>query len=95
MSALDVCGMCAVVALHWGRSNKLPLWDMYMRNLTMTTGMVDARMVIPKLLELGRTGKLNARPVISTVASWSDAPEALIEKCSKVVVHRPPLELAT
>lgn len=64
---------------------------MYARNLTLQTGMVDARMMIPELLELGKTGKLDARSVVSTAASWRDAPEALLEGATKVVIERPRL----
>lgn len=91
MAALTVCGTCTIVAFHWGKTTPVPLWDTYARNLNIQTGLVDARTVLPKLLALGKSGTLPARAVVSTVASWSDAPEALLESSSKVVIERAPL----
>lgn len=88
VSALAVCGTCTVVAFHWGKSTPLPLWDMYARNVNIQTGMVDARTVLPKLLALGASGRLDVRPIISSVASWSDAPVALLQASTKVVIER-------
>lgn len=93
MKALSVCGTCTVVALHWAKTSKLPLWDMYARNLNLQTGLVDARSHLPELLQLASTGKLDARSVVTTVASWSDAPDALVAKSTKVVIERPQLAL--
>ncbi len=88
LKALSVCGTCTVVALHWSRRTPIPLWDMYSRNINVQTGLVDARTVVPDVIALGRTGRLDLQTPISIVASWSDAPDALLARSTKVVVHR-------
>jgi threonine dehydrogenase-like Zn-dependent dehydrogenase len=94
LSALAVCGTCSIVGLHFRKGTRLPLWDMYARNTNITTGLVDARAVLPEVLNLGKFAKFNPHAVVSTVASWSDAPEALLESSTKVVIERPKLEFS-
>jgi alcohol dehydrogenase len=91
LSALSVCGTCSIVALHWRKGTPLPLWDMYARNINVTTGLVDARTVLPQVLALAQTGRFNPRSVVSRVASWADAPDALLEASTKVIIERPQL----
>lgn len=88
LAALETCGTCTISALHFAKKSPLPLWDMYSRNLRIITGMPAARVLLPEVLELALTGRLEAAKVVTRVASWEEAPEAMSEATTKVVVSR-------
>jgi alcohol dehydrogenase len=64
-------------SLH--RSARIPTLQMYARNVTLHFGRAHARALIPEVLELLASGRLDPRRVISNVARLEDAPRALAE----------------
>ena len=64
-------------SLH--RSARIPTLRMYGRNVTLHFGRTHARALMPAVLELLAAGRLDPRPVITTVAPLQDAPKALGE----------------
>jgi hypothetical protein len=47
-----------------------------------------ARPVIPPILELVAVGRLRPQLMTSATATWDDAPEALLEPTTKLVISR-------
>jgi len=68
----------------------LPLWEMYKRDVTFSTGSASVSPHLPKVLELLRCGHIHPERVMTTHA-WADAPEALLEPDMKPVIVRPRL----
>jgi threonine dehydrogenase-like Zn-dependent dehydrogenase len=73
-----------------GEEVALPLLEMYTRGVTLVTGRVDARAVIPHALELVVEGRLHPEAVTDAVVDWDDAPQALVERPVKMVFRRTP-----
>ena len=69
----------------------VPLWEMYKRDVTFSTGKPSTRPFIPTVLELCRCGKLHPERVVSKIIPWEDATEGLIEPSLKPVVARQPI----
>jgi alcohol dehydrogenase len=84
-------GTCTGVGFYFGRGTRLPLWKMYMKSSTLRIGVSHARAVLPALMSLLADRRFDPGKVNSLVADWSDAPRALLEPSTKVVVHRAPL----
>jgi alcohol dehydrogenase len=71
-------GICSSVG-SFHASTRIPIVQMYVRNVTLHVGRTHARALIPKVLELMLDGRLAPERVISTVAPLDDAPRALRE----------------
>lgn len=71
-------GVCSSAgSLH--RTARIPLLRSYGHNLTVHISRVNARAVIPEVLQLISAGSLRPETVTTTVASIEDAPAALRE----------------
>jgi len=68
-----------------------PLWDMYERDVTFSTGRPSTQAFIPTVLDLCRRGLLHPERVVSRIIPWEDALEGLVEPSLKPVVARQPL----
>lgn len=72
----------------------LPLWDMYLRDVTFSIGSASVTPHLPKVLELLRCGHIHPERVM-TVYDWQDAPGVLAQDDMKPVIVRPRLMTAT
>ena len=84
-------GVCTVAGFFPRKSTAIPMFTLYAKKLTLATGVIDARTFIPEVLRLVETGAFDPGALTTTLASWDDAPQAMLEDSVKVVVHRPPL----
>jgi alcohol dehydrogenase len=66
----------------------VPLLDMYRTGMTFMTGRVNAREAIPSVLRLVQEKKLRPELFTTLVAGWEDAPQAMMERTTKVVIKR-------
>jgi len=66
----------------------LPLWDMYLRDVSVAIGIGSVGAHIPAVLELARCGHIHPERLMS-VHPWEDAPTALVGPDIKPVVVRP------
>jgi threonine dehydrogenase-like Zn-dependent dehydrogenase len=80
------CGTCTSVGIYWQNDTPLPLLEMYDRAVTFTTGSPQARPAIPEVLELVAAGKLEPERITTRVVSFGEAPEALTERYTKLVM---------
>jgi alcohol dehydrogenase len=62
--------------------------DMYTTGVPFRTGRVDARPIIPELVALVAADRLHPQLVTTTVVGWEDAPAAMLDLPTKVVVSR-------
>jgi threonine dehydrogenase-like Zn-dependent dehydrogenase len=88
-------GTCTGVGFYLRRGTPLPLWKMYMNSSTLRVGVSHPRADLPAVLALIQEGLFHPETLSTLVADWNDAPRALLEHSTKVVVHRPSLGLAS
>jgi threonine dehydrogenase-like Zn-dependent dehydrogenase len=66
----------------------LPLYELYSRSVHLHVGIGQARPAIPALLDLVASGRLRPHLITSATAAWQDAPQALLEPTTKLVISR-------
>jgi alcohol dehydrogenase len=87
-------GICTGVGFYFMRKAALPLMQMYMNSSTLHIGVSHPRADLPRLLAFLQTGKFKPEKITTLVADWDDAPRAFLERTTKVVVERDPLNSA-
>jgi alcohol dehydrogenase len=84
----DPGGVCTTVAFVPEPATPVPLFEMYTNGIEFRTGRVMARSLIPEILELTAAGGLHPDRVTSKVVAWEDAPDAVAEPETKLIVTR-------
>ena len=79
-------GVCTDTGLFQGKV-EMPLLPMYTRGVRFVTGRVNARAVIPAVLELIGSGR-DLGPAVDRVAPWDDAPAVWPTMIGKTVFTR-------
>jgi alcohol dehydrogenase len=79
-------GTCTSVAIYFEPETPVPLLELYTRGCTLHTGRVHARAVIPEVLALVAAGRLDPALVTSAVVGFDDAPAALAEPPTKLIL---------
>ncbi|MGL1884991.1 MAG: alcohol dehydrogenase catalytic domain-containing protein [Reichenbachiella sp.] len=82
-------GICTIVGYYFKKGTSLPLMQMYANDSTFHTGISHPRATLPDVLSLIATKKFQPEKVTTLLAKWEDAPEAFLERTTKVVVYRP------
>jgi alcohol dehydrogenase len=83
----DWGGRCTSIAQLTPEA-QLPLLELYTRGVHLHIGRAMARPDIPAILDLVAAGRLRPHLVTSATAGWDDAPEALLEPTTKLVLTR-------
>lgn len=89
LRATGPCGTCTCTAgaVHRKQPPAIPLYEMYLRSVTLRTGWVSTRPLIADAAGSVLSGAV--RPLdVATIVPWEQAPEALREPFTKVVVAR-------
>lgn len=87
--ALAPGGHCSCIGIIFD-DPKIPLFSMYLRDVTFSVGLCSVRPHMPKVLDLVATGQCDPMS-LTTVVSTEEAPDALVAHAGKVVVVRPRL----
>jgi threonine dehydrogenase-like Zn-dependent dehydrogenase len=80
-------GVCTDTGIYYQGAVEMPLLSMYTRGLQFVTGRVNARAVIPEILEL-ITAQCDLAPAVDRVVAWDDAPHAWPAMTGKTVFTR-------
>ncbi len=80
-------GVCTDTGIYYQPTVEMPLLAMYTRGVKFVTGRVNARVVIPHVLELLAAG-LDLSPAVDRVVAWEDAPSAWPAMTGKTVFTR-------
>jgi threonine dehydrogenase-like Zn-dependent dehydrogenase len=80
-------GVCTDTGIYPEHKVEMPLLPMYTRGVQFITGRVNARTVIPRVLELLTAG-LDLSPAVDQVVPWDDAPSAWPAMTGKTVFTR-------
>jgi threonine dehydrogenase-like Zn-dependent dehydrogenase len=81
-------GVCTNVNIYFEPETPLPLFEMYTRGIRLHTGRVNSSVALPQVLELVTGGRLDPAAVTSRVVSFDEAPAALADPPTKLVVAR-------
>jgi alcohol dehydrogenase len=88
LSATASCGTCTSVSGGATASAKLPLQAMYLKGVRYEISRVHASATAPAVLDLVSAGRLDPGAIITRVATFDEAPEAMVEPAVKIVfVH--------
>jgi threonine dehydrogenase-like Zn-dependent dehydrogenase len=80
-------GVCTDTGIYYQGKVELPLLPMYTRGVRFVTGRVNARAVIPEIIEL-LTAQCDLAPAVDRVVAWEDAPRAWPAMRGKTVFTR-------
>jgi threonine dehydrogenase-like Zn-dependent dehydrogenase len=92
--ALRPGGVVVGTGYYLAPGTKVPVMDMYATSATLKVGVSHVRPVLPELLDFVAATGFPAEQVTSLLADWDDAPEAYAAHTTKLVLHRPPLDLS-
>jgi alcohol dehydrogenase len=79
-------GTCTSVGIYWEPTTPVPLLEMFIRGITFITGRPSARTTMPGVLDLVASGAIKPELVTSKVVTFDEAPEALLEGTTKLVM---------
>ncbi|MCF6275500.1 MAG: alcohol dehydrogenase catalytic domain-containing protein [Robiginitomaculum sp.] len=88
LKSTKACGVCVSISHPVDTKPELPLQDMYMKGVNWTLSRVHARGSLDKALGCVTCGKVDPDAIISTVASFQQAPDLLPENSIKTVFVR-------
>ncbi|MFX4287565.1 zinc-dependent alcohol dehydrogenase [Janibacter sp. G349] len=88
-------GICTGTGYYLGTGTMLPVMDMYATSSQLNVGVSSVRPHLPELLDWVAETGFEAERVTSLVADWDDAPQAYLERTTKLVLQREALDLAT
>lgn len=80
-------GVCTDTGIYYQGAVEMPLLPMYTRGVRFVTGRVNARAVIPEVVELLEAG-CDLTPAVDRVAPWEAAPEVWPTMTGKTVFTR-------
>jgi len=80
-------GLCVGVTIYL-QDPHVPYFELYSKGARFETGRVQARHVMPAVLDLVQSGRIDPRRVTQAVLPWEDAPEAVLGDVLKPVFVR-------
>jgi threonine dehydrogenase-like Zn-dependent dehydrogenase len=81
-------GVCTSTGIYYTPETAIPLFEMYLGDVTFKTGRAHARSIIPEVLNLVQSGRLQPQRVTSETATFEDAIDALLGFTTKLVITR-------
>ena len=81
-------GICTSGGIYYSALTPVPLLEMYTKGITFRTGRCHARSSIPEVLDLVRAGRIQPERITTAVVPWEEAPQALSQPRTKLVVAR-------
>jgi alcohol dehydrogenase len=81
-------GICTSVMVHFDGDPVIPLLEMYDRCCSLHTGRCNSRPPLEELLGLVVDGRFDPAAITTRVADWDDAPAAVLEPATKLVLQR-------
>jgi len=85
--ALAPGGHCSCIGIMF-EEPKIPLFGMYLRDVTLSVGVCNVRPHIPTVFDLVGSGRCDPMMVSPSVVPWEEATEALVQPLAKCIVVR-------
>jgi alcohol dehydrogenase len=79
------CGTCTSISVYFDNAVPFPMTKMYTKGITFHTSRVQARSVLPQIVEEVSCGHYHPEIVTGLEANFSEAAEAMDDPCAKVV----------
>ena len=95
LHATEPDGVCQAVSFYPGGGVEMPLGKAYTKGLDFHIGRAHAVSLLPEVMPLIASGRLQPERVTTRVVDWAEAPEAYLEDSIKLVVRRSPAGLTT
>ena len=80
-------GVCTDTGIYYQSPVEMPLLAMYTRGVRFVTGRVNARAVIPEVIDV-LAGECDLSPVVDRIVPWEEAPQAWSDMAGKTVFVR-------
>jgi threonine dehydrogenase-like Zn-dependent dehydrogenase len=80
-------GECTVAGIYW-KPTEVPMFDMYLKGVSLHVGRAHVRAVMPEVLGYLAGGLLDPSAIGVQQADWEDAPAALADPPTKLVLTR-------
>lgn len=87
LRSLRPAGLCVGVTIYL-QDPHIPYFELYTKGARFETGRVQARAVMPAVLDLVQSGRIDPAVVTQAVLAWEDAPDAIRERVLKPVFIR-------
>jgi threonine dehydrogenase-like Zn-dependent dehydrogenase len=87
LRSTDAGGVCTSAGWYYAPL-ELPIFELTLRSVTFKTGLIQARVGMPTVLEMIRSGTLDPRIVTDRVLDWTDAADAIGDVREKLVFVR-------
>jgi threonine dehydrogenase-like Zn-dependent dehydrogenase len=81
-------GICTSIGIYFTETTPVPLLEMFTKGIRFHTGRVHARPAMEPIMELVKDGRFAPELVTGETADWENAPEAVVNHRSKLVVSR-------
>ena len=81
-------GICTSIGIYFTETTPVPLLEMFTKGIRFHTGRCHARPAMEPLLELVREGRFKPELATGETAQWDEAPQALADHRSKLVISR-------
>lgn len=88
LKSAAIGGICTSTIVVGGGAASIPLQEMYIKSVTLKTGLINDAMEIPTVLKLVEEGVIRPELVTTHLDDWQNAPEAFHVEGSKLIVHR-------
>ena len=81
-------GLCTSTSMYFQPLVGVPMTEMYMKGVTLHTSRVSSRALLPRVLALVESGRLDPERVPADVVPWADLDRALLDFGTKLVAGR-------
>jgi alcohol dehydrogenase len=88
LRSTDDYGYCTGVATHFTDTTSIPLLHMYTKGITFHVSRADSRRLLPDVIDLVASGRVDPAAVPTEVVPWEDAGRAWLQPAIKLVVTR-------
>ncbi len=88
LRSTEPAGVCTSVGIYFNEFTPMPLLEMYRSGITFHTSRANARAVLPDVIDLIQSGRLQPEKLITDRVPWRDAAEEYARPAVKLLVTR-------
>jgi alcohol dehydrogenase len=87
LRSTEAYGICTVVSVSFDPVT-IPIVECYTRGITLHASRADGRRLLPEVIELVTSGRLDPLSVPTTIIPWDQAADAWLVPATKLVLQR-------
>jgi len=81
-------GHCTITSMYGLSLVPVPMTEMYMKGITVSTGRVQSRTLVPEVLNLIETRRIAPELITTETVGWHEAAEAIMHYTTKLIILR-------